>query len=410
VKRASLRWALVLAGLAFLAWAASRRPSPPSSIPRAQLPRGWSVDHATAPQFLRPREILRDSVEQDPISRRLLAAGLRAKARSSPAAFDQLLTDLADAASPMRYRELVALVLGSLDDPRAQAALLQALQSSRDDGWSATLLHALGAAKGSGEDDEIFDFPDSPFVYEISGLRLEIRTELASSTARAIVSAFLDQGGPELRRAAARTLLHSTAHADVRGRFGELLDREGDDGLRSGYAHALASWAARQPGTSREREAIVARILDIGLGREDAAVRFRSEGPLGSAALTAVELGRLAGAAGVPPMERQLWSLSILSRQTATHPGDVEAACLQAAAPACPDKVRESAARTLGSIRTSTSDAALIGMLSDAAWNVRLTAARSLKGRPGAGTALAQAASADADARVREAARESLNR
>ena len=333
---------------------------------------------------------------------------MRSKARQEPASFEQMLRDLRDSALPAEYRRMVALVLGTLENSRAQQALAAALQESKDDDWSTVLLHALGAEKVGDEDDEIFGLPDSPFVYELSGLRLTIRSDLADPGIRRTVLGFLDHAEVDVRRAAARALLHSTAHEDLRRHFLERIPREPDEGLRAGYGHALATWVAGGPVTSPERGDVLRAVVDAALLPGNEGLRFRVESPLSRVPLPPTEIGRLAEAALQPPMERQLWSLTVLSKQSSSAPATVEDVCRRLATPGSDEKVREYAARGLGGIRTSSSETTLLALLQDTSWSVRLAAAQGLAKRPGAAVALTQAASADPDERVRRAARDAL--
>ncbi len=390
------------------------RPAAPSKAPsiriHTRLPRGWSIDHRTAPEFLRPRQILLQGSSDSNLSRRLLAAGLRSQARTDPATLGQLIRDLRNPELPLKYRKLVALVLGTLADTQAQEVLAAELSASRDRDWSVALLHALGAEKVVEEDDEIFDLPDSPFVYEISGLRLTIRTSISEDRIRQTVSEFLDHADVEIRRSAARALIHSVEHADLRRQFAELIRREKDENVQAGYGHALASWVARAPAGTPERADHLRALLDMALSSGNEGLRFRIEAPLGTAPLAPVELGRIAEAALAPPVERQLWSLSILSKQATTHTAAVEETCERLISAASDEKVREYAARALGILRTESSEKTLISLLADASWKVRLTAVKGLAGRPGAAVALAQTFSADSDERVRKAAEEALRK
>lgn len=379
-------------------------PPAPKPLPREKWPIGWTVDRTTAPEFTRPRELLLQPAQPDSRQRRLLAAGLRARARTGPAALEELIRDLRDAALPREFRELVAVVLGTIDDPRAQGALLEELGAATEAGWKSVILHALGAAKES-PDDEIFDHDEAPYVYEVAGLRVEIRTEFGDEAARRTVGAFLADADLETRRAAARALIHSTAFGDVRTQFAGRMGSEPDEGIRAGYGHALAQWAAGRPLEAPERAATVDLLLAAAALPGGGALRLRVEDPLRRTAMTPEEMGRLADLALRGSVEQQIWSLSVLRGKSGSP---IEEACARLAGANSPPKVREYAAGVLGGIRTAGAEETLRRLLGDPEWHVRAAAVRALRGRPSAREALERAAASDPDERVRQNARDAL--
>jgi HEAT repeat protein len=385
---------LLLAPLALLALLLLNRkpevvppvPAPPQ-VPAAPRP------FATQPPRLPP---LPDAPRSEQ------AAFLRSQARTDPKTLERLIQEVGNPSLSPESRALAALILGTLDDPRALQALLNELQVSRDPAWTRVLLHAIGAKK-TGEDDDAFDLPpDSPYVYEIAGLHLCIHTDLRDDLARRVVSGFLSDAEIEVRRAAARSVIHSADHADLRSVFVERLREETDDGIRAGCGHALAEWTAGNP----DRE-VVGALLRAASSPDDGALRFRIEEPLRRTSLTSDETRAIAALALEGRPDQQLWSLSVLRGRA--DPA-VEAACLKLTGPTSESKVREYAAETLAGFKTDTAGAALLRLIQDPEWNVRAGAARGLAGRPSARAILEQTASADPDERVKKAAAETLRK
>lgn len=385
-----MRWILAGASviLAVLLWILLK-PKPDPIRPPDRLPPTWTVDRRTAPEFTRPQELIRQSLDSRRL--RLVAAGLRAKGTAP------LLSLLHDSSLSFQARCVVALVLGTIDDPQAQHALLRELQAAGDSEWIRILLHALGAEKKN-PDAEIFDLPDTPFVYELAGLRLRIQTRVADDAVRMAMASFLTHADPEVRRAAARGLVHSTDFRDVRDQFVALVKAEADDNLRAGYGHALANWLAEHGGEAPDRSAVVDVLLSAS---DDAAVRFRIEEGLRRAPLSEAEVGRLIEIAERGSLHQQLWSLSILrARSEPVIVPVLERLAVNAAEP----KVREYA---VSGVR---SEGVLLTALSDPEWNVRVAAVKALAGKKNVRAELERIAVSDPDERVRQAAQESLRR
>lgn len=406
MKRTSLLLAGSLALLWLIVLTLSRAPAS-SPVSLAPQPPPRSPASAPRPDVARTRESILTPAPGIPLAER--AANLRYLARTDAEALEQLLRDLRNSRTSQPYRSVVALVLGTIDDPRIQEALATELQISRDPPWTSLLLHALGADKESAE-DAIFDLKNYPYSYSLAGLDVVIHCELQNESLRRQMEPFLTAGELEVRRAATRALIHSCAHGDLRKSFADAFPLETDEGIRSGTGFALSTWAALQPSANREREDIVGKILFAARRPEEGAVRARTQEALQRCPLTLAELAEIQELAFTGSVGQQLWSLSILNGKAAAGDASLGPAFERLITPATDGKVREYAVRGLAAVRAGSATDGLLRALHDSEWNVRLAAVQGLSGRPAARSALTQTAASDSDPRVREAASEALRR
>jgi HEAT repeat protein len=384
-------------------------PARPWRPPKSAAPRPTSGG-STSPLDSRALEILQS---KDAAALRSLAKDWRRLARTNAAARGRVAAIVLDPAAPAEARELAAFVLGSLPDPDALDALLDALRDSTDAAWTRTLLLALGSAKESGEDDDVFGLGDSPRVVATPlGLEVRIRGAILEAGARARMTPQVREGtDPGVRWAAALALADSTRFPDVRRAFLDALGLEADPATQGEVGKALADWAAGEAAGTPDRSAVFDAILE-GARRPDAsALRLRCEDGMKRMSWTAVEVRAVAPGIESGSFDQRRWSMAVLAGAASrpdTPARDEVFEAIQRVASSDPDaKIRDLAVTAASSFPDRPqAEALLIGSLEDTAWHVRAAAARAL-GRMNRSVeildALRRVEQGEADERVRRA-------
>jgi len=384
----------------------------------------------------------------DPTAARALLAGLAAALESGdPAALDRAARELrarllgADRATlealaalllddglPVRLRQALAVVLGSLPGERALALLAAALERcAGPPELVRSLLVAIGEARtgpGAGrfaEGDRANAFADG------SGLAPYVAGPIGHDGARRAAVERLEDKDVETRRTAARVLRDSRRAAEVHQALVERLGAEDDDEAAGEVASALGATALETDRDDPARAEALEAMLAAAPKRGRDVARFRMETALGSTALEPDEEREIVRLIDHADPNVQLFALEVIYRRLAsgvqdplTGIPDLEAAVATALAPGRDPKVRETAARALGPVadRKAATTALVQALAADPLPKVRAAAARALGafaagGRPlpePAVAALEAAAAADVDAEAREAARAALER
>ncbi|MBI4243861.1 MAG: HEAT repeat domain-containing protein, partial [Planctomycetes bacterium] len=98
-----------------------------------------------------------------------LACQVRSQARTDKSFLDLLQRVLLNENEDIKLRQLIAIVLGSLEDEKVIAALLSALKQADSDDLKTLktmLIYALGEFKGASDEDDRFE-EDGPDTYKI---------------------------------------------------------------------------------------------------------------------------------------------------------------------------------------------------------------------------------------------------
>lgn len=336
-------------------------------------------------------------------------SAVRSQARHNSRIVKSLADLLRDPAADFATRARAALVLGSLEGEASRRALMAELTGATDPRWIRVLLLALGSEKSA--PDPFALAPDGPWMRSEAGLNVCVRHRIDEAEARQLVAGFLHHSDAEVRRAALEALYHSLDHADARISTAASMDADRQDDLRAHAAKALSEWIARQGEPSAERSELVGRIVRRATRPEETLVRLRTEAHLAAALLSEGESRALLSLTGAADTEVRRWGLEVAAKAAAKSGGALASdVVLRAAELARSDrdvKMREAAARSLGSFTTSVpARDALIAAASDPEWNVRCQAVRSLRrfaAAPETQAALRKAAS-DPDERVRSEA------
>ncbi len=393
------RWLPLLLGAGLIAVLALLIPfhqkpnpaSPPNTDP-LRPPASGSAPSAggTAPDLSAPSASLLDRAREvlaarSPEKVQRFASELRREARTDPAFLRTLGEIVLNSSQPMEFRELAAIVLGTLAAADAQQYLSRALSASSDAAWTRTLILALGSFKDYAEDDEAFGPSVGPWAVRTrQGLIITVEATLEDLAIRTQVLSYLS--GPaqvEVRDAAVRALLHSTKFGEVRRDLLQALRLETSEDLRGEIGKGLAEWARHEGVQSPERLAITAMVFEQGARREAAAVRFGAENALKAMPLTQAEVTSLASFLNAGDFDQRRWAFSILTEQAsrAGLPGreGLFGTFEQILGKDASAKSREYAAAAIASFPDfARSGPLLIGALSDPAWHVRARAAESL--------------------------------
>jgi HEAT repeat protein len=357
---------------------------------------------------------------------RSVAVEMRKRAASDREYLLKLIALLSDESVPMRTREIIALVLGSLRDARARDALIAALRAGGTSAWIETLILALGLSK----EETSFDHSvGDPFIVKhSSGLILYLWDPGLAEAAVDAVVPFLDHDEKALRYAAWRSLqpvIRMTAASPpmekptevmekVRKPFLEALRREQVETMRAQYADTLAEWAKFFPASLPEQQQTVAVLIDVALEDEAKTVRFLTKDALWDTNLPAAEWKRLVGAAFEEDFDTRTWATEVVAhqvgmvrKQDADQVWDIFAEGLEDPNP----KIREFAARDLSWAKLSGGEKLLLRGLEDAEWNVRNASAQALRQYPATEevvAALEKVSREDPNGHVRETAAECL--
>ena len=213
----------------------------------------------------------------------------RARAEGDAAVIERLGERLLSSSRAPEVCEMIALVLGSLSDPRGVAYLRRAL----DEGCGtsrASILIAL-TLDCQGEEDQIFWRPDVPGVIETAcGCRVRLRRVIAEADLRGRAAVYLLDPDIDVRRTAYRILEGSVDFADVRVGMLRALEEEADPALLELLAFALSRWAGEAQAEDPMKRRIVATLLDRA---DEESVRSGSRAGLRRAELTVDERVRI---------------------------------------------------------------------------------------------------------------------
>jgi HEAT repeat protein len=352
---------------------------------------------------------------------RAAAAALRLALRTDPAAWDEAVRRLLDPREDATLRAALAFVLGTIDAPRTDAVLLDALRSVEAPGAPEDLRRAivlaLGATREPADKDDVFAFGDRPWGEDgPGGLGITVRRRIDDPATRAALAGALRASPVEIRRVAAVALRHSLGSPDTLENFTAALRDEKDDAPVAVVGETLAAWARISP-SMEERDrllrAIFARTSDETLD----GLRFRVTDDLGGVLLPQDVTDSLhALAVSDRPFGLRSFALDVLVGSAAA-PGrlaegevrrtrDLLARTLEGATDPA---LRDLAARHLRRLPADPAAAAALlhAVRTDPAWNVRYTALETIVRLGGADVAAALAAGKeDGDERVRALAAE----
>jgi len=365
-----------------------------------------------------PKDLLagisRALAERNVQATRDAAAALRRRLRTNDPERRHAERLLLDRATPKDLRMVLALVLGTLEG--SDAVLLRALERFREDAEVLRcILFGLGATRDPPDDDDVFGLGDRPWgAHGPGGLGITVHRAIDDVDVRRAVAGCLRDGRGPVRQAAAVSLRHSAAAADVRAEFGSALRAESVDDVALVLGETLAVWAGGA-GDRVERVQVVNLLLvragDPGLD----GYRFRMEDDFRRIPLTAEQRAQLAEyARPAHTLAVRSFALSALAsaaRRGHDGPREVLEGTLEGDRDAA---VRDLSARLLGTLpHAGRSVMQLAGAaLGDAAWNVRYQAVDALGRFPGDKRAVEaiRAATKDKDARVASHARALIER
>ena len=352
---------------------------------------------------------------------RAAAAELRRLLRTDAAAWDAAVRSLLDPNQDAALREALALVLGTIDAPRTDAVLLDALRqvgaAGGPEDLRRVLLLALGATRDPPDKDDVFDFGDRPWGEDgPSGIGITVRRRIDDAAVRAALKDALRDAPAETRRSAAVALRHSLASTDALDAFVAALRDEQDDAPVAVVGEALAGLARSTP-SAEERDRLL-RVLFARVGDESLdGLRFRVSDDLDRVRLPQDVTDTLhALAVSDRSFGVRAFAIDVLvGSAVAPGPGGdadlarVRALLVHVLEGDTDPALRDLAARHLRRLAVdAVSGAALLRALrNDAAWNVRYTALDTLVRLRGVDVPDALAAgNQDGDERVRALAAE----
>jgi len=355
-----------------------------------------------------------------------LAAEWRDRCRSDRSFIRSLARILLDRTQSSAAREVAAFVLGSLDDPEAWQALLDAIRQGGEAAWIRTLILAIGSAYDRGRDDT-FSLTGGPNVVKTpTGLSVEIRKVIADPGLRSAVQGCLEHSDREVRRAALQVLKFTLVSEALSRREGDevelgtlrdsfVLRMIGDEenSLRAEAGHSLAEWLVTAPVGSRGHGQVLDSLFHKSLESGEEQLRFRTlqglkQAELAGTQLEAVRQAALRGA----DFDQRAWAIELLGAHgesfSAEQRRDFVSSILQDADP----KIRETGLRQLTALPPDDQLRDLArNSLGDPAWNVRYAAVAALgtyAGTPDLVRALEDLSRSDPQPEVRALATKTL--
>ena len=353
---------------------------------------------------------------------RAVANVVRKKAIHDQAYLNALGEALTTSREKTEVRQVVALILGTLEAPEAENNLLNALLQTADPQLKKYIVIALGSWKEP-ENQDSFGGLDNPWVMEHpSGIQVMVKTKITNSKVSQALLSFMSEAGDEsLRVDVIRTLSHSLEETSIRNEFYSALNGAHSPGTLGQIGSALAGWVATAPEDKEdEKSRIMDSLLTLAGKAEQSDLRFATEEQLRGLPFTKNEIEKTTSILqNVSDFDTKYWALGLLAQ----HADYVNAGSLEKVTSLYTDtlqretngKLREKAAESLGSFhRNRAATGALLQSLqNDAGWNVRAAAAEAL-GRQTSDTdvtaELLRIAEQDMNPVVREAAQKSLEK
>jgi HEAT repeat protein len=227
----SIQWIVIAVGVIGLAVAIfcfrdreerlSKNPPPKPSVTEKSTP---SELAQSAPQTVAADPLL-DALgsalgTKETAKIRQAANAVRQKAIHDPDYLRSLGATIADVGRTMEVREVVALVLGTIQNPEAGKLLVASLGKVSDPGLLRCIVNAIGSWKEP-DDHDSFSGLDNPSVVEhASGLQIMVKTKITDAAAAdALLELMKSTGDAELRADVARALRISLDLDPVRAAF-----------------------------------------------------------------------------------------------------------------------------------------------------------------------------------------------
>ncbi|MFM8980310.1 MAG: hypothetical protein ACKOSS_07605 [Planctomycetia bacterium] len=258
------------------------------------------------------------------------AAALRARLRGDPAALAAALARLLDPALSSVQRQALALVLGTLERPGVDAALLAALERYKADGpFARCALLALGATREPDDDDEVFGLGDRPWGQQgPAGLGITVERRIEDGELLAQLAPWLRTAGMEVREAAAVALRHSLDDQATRWAFLSALLEEPDDEVALPLGEGLVVWLRTAPAGD---EGLVAAVLSRTVVPGFDGLRLRLEDDLEAVPFSPVVQDILAGLCATSQQgEVRRFAHTVLVRHAAYRGDAAEQAAVRA--------------------------------------------------------------------------------
>ena len=351
---------------------------------------------------------------------RAAANVVRKKAIHDRAYLDSLGGLLSASQEKTEVRQVVALILGTLEAPEAENNLLKSLLQTTDPQLKKYIVIALGSWKEP-EDQDSFGGLDNPWVLEHpSGIQVMIKTKITNpKVTQALLGLMTKSGEESLRVDVIRTLSHSLEESSVRNEFYNALNGAYPPEALGQIGAALASWVANAPeDMETDKSRIIDALLDLAGKAEQSGLRFTTEEQLRGLPFTKDEIEKTTSLLqSTLDFDTKYWALGLLAQ----HADYVDAGNLEKVTSLYVDslqredngKLRERAAESLGSFHhnRAATDALLQSLQHDKDWNVRAAAAEALGRQTGDADVtgeLGQIAGQDPNQAVREAAQKSL--
>ncbi len=313
------------------------------------------------------------------------ARNLKRIAQENTGFFDYLCQLIQDEKEPVTVRDILAFVLGTFENKKAEEILLSLLTKATDKKEITTLILALGQQKQPSVHEVFYSKSDQNVVKTPQGVYVVIKYPKNLDVLKDLLLNFLKDDDVEVRKAAASSLVFGMKYDDVRKSLKERLVLEADSELKATIGGSLAEWAMFHKVESAERGEIVELLLKEISDAKNQNLRTKSQDHLKRCPMNEKEIDQLlAFTKNTFINEVRLFAMDLLESRVGGEERDKKVFDVLASllsdkdlriAGDSDDKIREHAAKVIGLTKTEKVFTKLYDVImSDPSTNVRIAA------------------------------------
>lgn len=215
------------------------------------------------------------------------------------------------------FREVLALILGSLPRSEAQDALLQLMERASHPDLLYWGVISMGCTREEGE-KKLFENQEGPWIaHHPAGLDVLVKRKIDDpKVLQCLIGLIASSSSGDVRLGTVMVLRHSLDSARVRDHFIHSLQQPYESATLAELTEALSAWVVQQPTASAEGGRIVEILLSRALESEQEVLRQVLEPLLRQLSLTDAQVQRLMSLTDRShDPELQLWALNLLAQK-----------------------------------------------------------------------------------------------